>query len=72
MCSNLHSRNSIDDDDVDNMMEADLEDELKTYSSHDGRERSRGKGSCGSLREGVHEGIINESNEETNVGGNSF
>jgi hypothetical protein len=53
-------------------MEADLEDELKTYSFDNGKERSRGRGFCGSLREGIHEGKINESNEEENVGGNSF
>jgi hypothetical protein len=41
-------------------MEADLEDESKTYSSDDGNEKSQGKGSCGSLKEGVHEGGINE------------
>lgn len=42
------------------------------HNSNDGKERIRRRGSCGSLREGVDEGIINESNEEGNVGGNSF
>ncbi len=68
----LYFGDSIDDDDVENRMEADLEDESKTYSSNDGNEKSQGKGSCGSLKEGVHEGGINESNEEGNVGGTSF
>jgi hypothetical protein len=68
----LYFGDSIDDDDVENRMEADLEDESKTYSYDDGNEKSQGKGSCGSLKEGVHEGRINESNEEGNVGGTSF
>jgi hypothetical protein len=72
MCSNLHSKDSHDDDDVDNRMEAYLEDELETYNFDDGRERSRRKGSCGSLEEGVHEGGNNKSNEEGNVRGNTF
>jgi hypothetical protein len=40
VCSNLHLGDSIDDDNVDNMMEANLEDESKTYSFDDGKERS--------------------------------
>ncbi len=40
MCSNLHLGDSIDDDNVDNMMEANLENESKTYSFDDGKERS--------------------------------
>ncbi len=68
----LYYGDSIDDDDVENKMEADLEAESKTHSSDDGNERSQGRGSCGSLKECVHEEIINESNEEGNVGGNSF
>ncbi len=63
---------SIDDDDEDNKMEANLKDESKTYNSDDGKERSRRRGSCSSFREGVHEGGINESNEEGNVKRNSF
>ncbi len=55
-----------------NMMEVNLEDESKTYISNDGREMSWRRGSCGSLKECVHEGGINKSNEEGNVGRNSF
>jgi hypothetical protein len=72
MCSSLHSRDSIDDDDVDNRMEANLENESKTYNSDDGRERNQDRRSYGSLREGVHEGGNDKSNEDRNVRGNSF
>jgi uncharacterized Fe-S cluster-containing protein len=40
VCLSLHFGDSIDDDDVDNMMETNLEDESNTYNSNDGRERS--------------------------------
>jgi hypothetical protein len=42
------------------------------HSFDDGNKRSQGRGSCGSLKKCVHEGGINKSNEEGNVGGNSF
>ncbi len=68
----LYYGDSTDDEDVENRMEADLEDESKTYSFDDSNKRSQGRGSCGALKECVHEGGINESNEEGNVGGTSF
>jgi hypothetical protein len=57
---------------VDNKMEVDYEDESKIYSFDDGREMSWRRGSYGSLKEGVHEGGINKSNEGGNVKGNTF
>jgi hypothetical protein len=60
MCLSLHFGDSINDDDVDNRMEAYLEDESKTFIFYDGMGTSWGRGSCGSLKEGVHEGGINE------------
>jgi hypothetical protein len=39
----LHSRDSIDDDNVDNRVEVDLEDESKTYNYDDGREGFEGE-----------------------------